>query len=103
MSKNCGRTAQGKREAAGQQFPVQHQIFRQTVEDQVQVDFTNHAYVQCRHDSPLLLAWHPGIDFTEVRSRLSISPSLDRCSEIFIFTFAGLLYWTNERKRYKEK
>src|SRR6202034_37657 len=54
MGKNCGRTAQGKREAAGQQFSVQHQFFRQTIEDQVQIDFTNHAYVQCRHESPLL-------------------------------------------------
>src|SRR5579863_2827410 len=56
MGKNCGRTAQSKREAAGQQFPVQHELFRQAIEDQVQVDFTNHAYVQCRHVSPMLLA-----------------------------------------------
>ena len=48
MGKNCGRTAQGKREAAGQQFPVQHKLFRQTIEDQVQVDFTDNAYVQGR-------------------------------------------------------
>src|ERR1019366_3821786 len=53
MGNNCGRTAQGKREPAGQQFPVQNKLLRQTVEDQVQVDFTNHAYVQYRHISPV--------------------------------------------------
>jgi hypothetical protein len=45
----------------------------------------------------------PGIDFTEVRSR---SPFHNFGSLQRDFHFPGLpvfLYWTNERKRYKEK
>jgi hypothetical protein len=57
----------------------------------------------CYGSSSIAFVGLPGIDFTEVKVSKSISPSLDRCSRFSFFGLAGLLRWTNERKRYKEK
>jgi hypothetical protein len=38
-----GRTSQGKRHIAGQMFPVQNQIFGQSVKDEVEIDLTDDA------------------------------------------------------------
>jgi hypothetical protein len=48
-----GGTAQRKREAAGKEFSIENKVLWQTVEDEVQVDFANHAYIQYRHISPV--------------------------------------------------
>ena len=49
MGDDCGRTAQGKHHAVGQQFPFRRKLLRESVEDEVEVQFSGDSDIKSRH------------------------------------------------------
>src|SRR5258708_40212059 len=52
MSENCGRATKSEREVFRKEFAVQGHLFRQAVEDQIQVGLSGNRYVVLVHSLP---------------------------------------------------